>query len=122
MSLLDLLYGSKYDALKIALDKWQEPRDLEALARQLLARLKQAISERDAYKRNFDDELAGNKACRAEFGAHENETFHDFIKRLVDERYRFLRWASLQLCSFSSGLGVCGRCEPCVAREEIRHG
>ena len=42
-------------------------------------------AERDAYKQNFQAELAGAGDLREQYGARENETFFDFVQRLHDE-------------------------------------
>jgi hypothetical protein len=43
-------------------------------------------AERDAYKADFEAELAGNASLRAEFGARDDETMHGFVERLTRER------------------------------------
>lgn len=43
------------------------------------------IAERDAYKRDFDAELAGAGNLRKRYGARDNETFEAFVKRLYQD-------------------------------------
>jgi hypothetical protein len=60
----------------------------DAHVAELLSRIEKLTSERDAWKRDFEAELAGNQSLREEFGAREDETFPMFIARLAAKASR----------------------------------
>jgi uncharacterized coiled-coil protein SlyX len=47
-------------------------------------RIKELEAERDAYKRDFEGELAGNMVMRQRFGAKDSETMHAFLERTLE--------------------------------------
>ena len=62
---------------------WACPNYTEITA--LRQQVKELQGERDAYKRDFDAELAGNAAMRERLGARPNETMFAFVDRLAAE-------------------------------------
>jgi ribonuclease HI len=63
-----------------------ERKDL-AIARQFDAdAYEKVVRERDAHKAKFEAELRGALVLRGKFGARDDETFHEFVERLVRER------------------------------------
>lgn len=68
---------------------WQEatgctgPAEAQEVITRAEARMKVLEAERDAYKRDFEAELAGAASMRMRHGARENETMHGFVARLA---------------------------------------
>lgn len=57
----------------------------------LRTKLEAAERERDAYRRDYENELAGIAETRKLYGARNTETFEQFMRRLVAERDAALR-------------------------------
>jgi hypothetical protein len=77
------------------------------------------LKERDAYKRDFDDELSGSMALRIKHCARPDETFPAFVDRIVSERDALAKRLEMvkELTRAGDGLRLClnPQCEisPC---------
>lgn len=64
--------------------------ELEAELATVKGDLDRAREWANSWKREFDNELSGKKKLRDQFGAKDDETFHDFVARLAADSDEFV--------------------------------